>query len=52
MIMEELMEKKENKIETLAFKKMKRRRGMLIIKSRGSIFGSKRTARSKSKIKL
>ena len=50
--MVEKMEKKERKIETVAFNKMKRKRGALIVKARGSIYGSKRTSRGKNRIKL
>lgn len=39
-------------IETLAFEKPRRTRGALIVKTRGSIYGSSRTKRAKSHIKL
>lgn len=48
-------EKKEiqtKEIETFAFEKARRTRGALIVKTRGSIYGSSRTKRAKSHIKL
>lgn len=52
MVMTEKTTAPVRKIETRAFGKMKRRRGTLIVKARGSIYGSSRTRRSKSRIKL
>lgn len=39
-------------VETLAFCKMRRTRGSLIVKARGSIFGSRRTKKRRSRVKL